>query len=533
MTGGRTPRRGPVTARRGLVATSQPLASEAGLDVLREGGNAVDAAVTAAATLAVVEPTMTGIGGDLFALVWTQRDRSVHALNASGRAPGAARLDSDGQAIADVGVFSVTVPGAVDGWNRLLTTHGTVPLSRALAPAIEYARSGFGVTPVVAGQWQECQPLLSQHPAAAATYLPNGRAPRAGEVFANPALARTLATLSLEGVDSFYHGTIAKEITSAVADLGGWLNEIDLATHAADWVTPLRTTFRGFDVLELPPNTQGVTALEILNLIEPEIESCGSHNGAEYCHLLVESIRIAMLDRDAHVADPSAMLSGTVERLISKAYASERRSQIDPLHATGSIASEGSRTQSLTSRDLGDTVYLAAVDGDGNAVSLIQSLFGSFGSGVVAGDTGIVLHNRGSFFSSDPTHPNCLAPGKRPLHTLIPALVTNEDRPWLVYGVMGGDMQAQGHAQVLANMVVFGMDVQAAGGVPRIRWTREGVALEPGVSAQARAGLQERGHRLISEVPGFGGFQGIHVESETGLLMGGSDPRKDGVALGY
>ena len=518
------------------MATSQPLASEAGLDVLKEGGNAVDAAVTAAATLAVVEPTMTGIGGDLFALVWSGRDRSAHGLNASGRAPAAARLDPRGPQPPDVGIFSVTVPGAVDGWNRLLAVHGTIPLSRALAPAIEYAQSGFQVTPVVATQWRESQSLLSQDPAAAATYLPNGRAPHAGEVFTNPPLARTLTRLVREGAESFYRGPIARDIASALSPLGGWLDGVDLDAHSSDWVTPLRTTFRGLEVLELPPNTQGVTALEILNLIEPDIDACGPHNGPEYCHQLLESIRIAMLDRDAHVADPSVMRPDLADELVSKTYASARRGEIDPRHAAGSAGTDCSAPSALPvareHRDRGDTVYLAVVDRDGNAVSLIQSLFGAFGSGIVAGDTGIVLHNRGSLFSSDPTHPNCLAPGKRPLHTLIPALVTNGGCLRLVYGVMGGDMQAQGHAQVLANMVVFGMDVQTAGAAPRVRWTRQGVAIESGVSDEARAGLEDRGHRIV-DVPGFGGFQGIHVDSETGLLVGGSDPRKDGVALGY
>ena len=533
MSGARSPDRGPVRARRGLVATSQPLAADAGLTVLKQGGNAVDAAVTAAATLAVVEPTMTGIGGDLFAMVWMAKDASIHAINASGRAPAAAHLDRM-QAVPDLGIFSATIPGAVDGWDQLLKTHGTISLSRALAPAIDHARAGFQVTPVVARQWQACVPLLSRDLAAAATYLPSGRAPLAGEVFANPRLARTLEQLAEESAESFYHGAVAERIVSALAPLGEWIDAADLAAQTSDWVTPIRTTFRGLDVLELPPNTQGATALQILNLIEPDVDASSVHNGPEYCHLLAESIRVAMLDRDAHIADPAAMRPGTVDRLISKSYASARRSRFDPRRATQATAADrDSPDADSPTGGQGDTVYVAVADGDGNAVSLIQSLFGAFGSGVVAGDTGVVLQNRGSLFASDPAHPNCLAPGKRPLHTLIPAIVMKETRPWLVYGVMGGDMQAQGHAQVLASMAAFGMDVQAAGRAPRIRWTRQGIALEEGVSAETRQGLLDRGHHVIDNVPGFGGFQGIHIEADTGLLMGGSDPRKDGLALGY
>lgn len=536
MTGAKSPGLGPVTARRGLVATSQPLASEAGLSILREGGNAVDAAITAAATLAVVEPTMAGIGGDLFAILWMAKDRSIRAINSSGRAPEVARLDPT-RGIPDTGLYSVTVPGTVDGWDQLLKAHGTIPLARALAPAIEHAQNGFEVTPVVARQWQECEPLLSQNLAAATTFLPGGRAPRTGEVFVNPRLARALEQLAEEGAESFYHGALAESIVSALAPLGEWIGSADLAAHSSDWVTPIQTSFRGLDVLELPPNTQGATALEILNLIEPDVTGHRIHNGTEYCHLLAESIQVAMLDRDAHLADPATIHPDVVNELISKPYASTRRRLFDRKHATnitvpGRESPDGGGLLTGANHH-GDTVCLAVVDGDGNAVSLIQSLFGAFGSGVVAGDTGVILQNRGSFFSSDPTHPNCLAPGKRPLHTLIPAIVLNERRPWLVYGVMGGDMQAQGHAQVLTNMVAFGMNVQAAGSAPRIRWMRQGIALEDGVSSEARQGLLDRGHRIINDNPGFGGFQGIHIETDTGLLRGGSDPRKDGLVLGY
>ena len=519
-------KRSVVMARNGLIASSHPLASSAGLMVLREGGNAIDAAVTAAATLCVVEPTMTGIGGDLFALFWTARDNSIRALNASGRAPAAASLESVRKhGVPTHGALSISVPGAVDGWHALLSEHGTIGLDRALAPAIEYARDGFAVTEVVARQWRESEPLLNANVQAARTFLADGRAPRAGEIFANPRLAATLETLSTHGRDSFYVGEIGETIARHIGELGGWMAEADLADHRSDWVEPLRTSFLGYEVLELPPNTQGLTVLEILNLIEPRVRPTLGHNSADYVHLLVEATRIAFADRDACVADSEAMSPGVVDRLVSKTYADKRRSEIDPSLAHPS--------HPHPSRGTGDTVYLAAADRDGNVVSLIQSLYGAFGSGIVAGETGVILHNRGSLFSVDPTHPNCLAPGKRPLHTLIPALVLKDDRPWLAFGVMGGDMQAQGHVQVLANLLVFGMNIQEAGEAPRIRWTGDGVALEPGVPQETGDQLADRGHSLVRGTVGFGGFQAVQVDAERGVLQGGSDPRKDGQATGY
>ena len=415
-----------VTARNGLIATSQPLASSAGLDVLREGGNAVDAAVTAAATLCVVEPTMTGLGGDLFAILARASDGTIHALNASGRSPRSASLDDVGeQGVPGDGVLSVSVPGAVDGWHLLLRDHGTIPLERALAPAIEHARSGFMVTEVVSRQWQDSEPLLAENADAAMTFLDGGRAPRTGDTFTNTRLGATLERLARRGRDEFYVGETAAKIAAAVGQLGGWLDERDLVEHVSDWVTPLRTTFREHEVLELPPNTQGVSALEILNLIEHDVDESLGHNSAEYCHLLTEAIRIAFSDRDAYVADAAFVPADILEALVSKDYARSRLTEVDPSRAARDYpaGASGSR-QSRPARadDSGDTVYLTAADRDGNVVSLIQSLYGAFGSGVVAGDTGIVLQNRGALFSSDPAHPNCLAPQKRPFHTLIPAI---------------------------------------------------------------------------------------------------------------
>ena len=527
-----------VLARKGLVATSHPLASAAGLQILTNGGNAIDAAVTAAATLSVVEPTMTGLGGDLFALLHDGRTGAIHALNASGRAPMAASLETlpGPGGMPPYGIHSVSVPGAVDGWQLLLERHGTVSLARALAPAIEYAREGFVVTEVVAAQWQSAEGLLAADRAAAETFLPRGRAPRGGELFANPKLAATLDRLASDGRDAFYQGALARAIATDSRRRGGWLDEGDLESHRSDWVQPLRTTFHGHEVLELPPNTQGIAALEALNLLEPLDLGADGHNSAPYLHRLIEAIRIAFADRDAYVADPASVPPALVEHLVSKGYAAARGDEIDPRRAAAAYAPwrGGARTRApAAGGGAGDTVYLTAADGDGNVVSLIQSLFGAFGAGIVAGDTGIVLQNRGSSFATDPSHPNCLAPAKRPYHTLVPALVLRDGRPWLSFGVMGGDMQVQGHVQVLLNLIRFDMNVQEAGEAARARWTGDGVALETGVSDDARRGLRTLGHRLLDTTGGFGGYQGIRIDSASGVLMGGSDPRKDGLAVGY
>ena len=538
----RNPRatRSVVMGRRGLVATSQPLASADGLQVLAEGGNAGDAAVTAAATLSVVEPTMTGIGGDLFAIVHDGRTSRVHGLNASGRSPAAAALDTLGDGpMPDHGILSVSVPGAVDGWHELLRRHGTITLARALAPAIDHAREGFAVTEIVARQWQAVESRLAADPAAARTFLVDGRAPAPGTVFENPRLAATLEQISAGGPDAFYRGPIAQAIASDARIRGGWLTADDLAAHRSDWVEPLRTTFLGHEVLELPPNTQGLTALEVLNLLEHDDLADRGHNSAAYLHTLIEAIRIAFADRDAHIADAAAVAPEIVEHLVSKGYAAARRDEIDPHRAATGYAAWRARGRARTTptrQGAGDTIYLTAADRDGHVVSLIQSLFEAFGAGIVAGDTGVALQNRAALFSTDPGHPNALAPRKRPFHTLAPAMVLRHGRPWLSYGVMGGDMQIQGHVQVLLNLLLFGMNVQEAGEAARVRWTGDGVAAETGVSSKARDGLVERGHHLLEIQPGsggFGGFQGILIDQEQGVLMGGSDPRKDGQAVGF
>jgi gamma-glutamyltranspeptidase/glutathione hydrolase len=530
--------------RRGMIATSQPLASSAGLDVLRRGGNAVDAAVTAAAVLAVIEPTMTGIGGDLFAIVCEPGGR-LHALNASGPTGRTASCDALGRAgharIPSRGALSVTVPGAVDGWSELLARHGTITLADALEPAAACARDGFPVCEIVAGQWQEVEPILAGNASAAAVFLPGGRAPRAGEIFRNPWLARSLEQLASGGRDAFYRGPLARAICGELDAHDGLVDEEDFAAYAARWVEPLRTTFRGCEVCELPPNTQGFVVLEMLNMLEAcDLRALG-HNTAPYLHTIIEAKRLAFADRNAYLADPDCVDPADLAALVSKDYAAERRRSIDPERAAGEVGSGRLPSPSMRAHDptgdappsgAGDTVCLSVVDSGGLAISLIQSLFESFGSAVVPPETGIALQNRGSLFVLDPRHPNCLGAGKRPLHTLVPAMVLRDGRPFLAFGVMGGDLQPQGHVQVLLNMLEFGMTVQEAGEAARIRHSPDGVAVESGIGEEARAGLTARGHRVFEPRGVFGGFQGVQIDRASGVLMGGSDPRKDGLAIG-
>ena len=535
-----------VMARRGMVATSQPLASAAALQVLREGGNAVDAAVTAAAVLSVVEPTMNGIGGDLFALVYNPRTKKVHGLNASGRSGAAATPEAFAARGLDRipyrGVLSVSVPGVVDGWAELLARHGTISLSRALAPAIDYARDGFPVSEIIARQWRAEEKTLAADAAAARTFLPGGRAPAPGEVFANPRLAATLRQLAEGGRDVFYRGPVGAAIAADIAARGGLLTAADLAAHRGDWVEPIATTYRGRQVLELPPNTQGFVALEMLNILEGfDVKALG-HNSAALLHLMVEAKRIAFADRDAYLADLDSVPAARLARLISKEYAAERRREIDPSRAVAGYApgtadpdapTLGPSVPGREPRAAGDTVYLTAADGNGFVISLIQSVFESFGAGIVAGETGVTLHNRGSLFVLDEGHPNRVAPRKRPMHTLVPAMVLAEGRPWLSFGVMGGDMQPQGHVQALVNLIDFGMNVQEAGEAARFRHRGADLLLESAIGPGVREALRALGHRPADAFGAWGGFQGILIDPRTGVLMGGSDPRKDGLAIGF
>ncbi|MSO82398.1 MAG: gamma-glutamyltransferase [Acidobacteria bacterium] len=534
--------RSPVLARKGVIATSQPLASAAGLQVLQAGGNAIDAAVTAAAVLAVVEPTMTGIGGDVFAIVYDRKTKALRGLNSSGRAGSNANADAliaKGMTqMPGDGVYPITVPGAVAGWAELLEKHGTITLARALAPATGYAREGFPVSEIIADQWVAATGRVSQDPAAAAVFLPGGRAPKPGEIFRNPDLANTLEQIARGGRDAFYRGPIGAAIAADMQKRGGFLTSADLAAHRADWVDPIGTSYRGYDLYELPPNTQGFVALEILNILEGYDVGALGHNSAEYLHLLAEAKRIAFADRAAYLADPRLVPPSTLKALISKDYAAARRREIDPGRAAtgyqpGAFGGTSSHDAFFDGRDRGDTVYLAAADVEGNAISFINSLFSEFGSGIVVQGTGIVLHNRGAGFTLEKDHPNCLAPGKRPLHTLVPAFVMKDGKPFMPFGVMGGDNQAQAHVQVIVNIVDFGMNVQEAGEAARVRHGGDVIAAESGIGEAVRASLRQRGHVVIDGRGLMGGYQAVMIDPMTGVLMGGSDPRKDGLAIGW
>jgi gamma-glutamyltranspeptidase/glutathione hydrolase len=536
-----------VMARNGVIATSQPLASAAGLKVLQDGGNAIDAAVTAAAVLSVVEPTMNGIGGDLFAIVYDARAKKLSALNASGRAGAGATPEFFASrkmtSLPYRGELSVSVPGVVDGWSELLAKHGTITMAQAVAPAIRHAREGYAVAEILAWQWADAEATLARDPAAAKTFLIDGRAPKPGQIFRNPNLAASLEAIAKGGRDAFYKGDLAMRIAKDLQDRRGLVTLGDLARHRSDWVETISTTYRGYDVHEMPPNTQGIVALEMLNILEGFDLRAMGHNSGAYLHHLVEAKRIAFADREAHLAAPDAVKPDAIKMMLSKEYAAKRRADINANrsgrdYAPGGGGVIGERPMAerlgLNIREaMGDTIYLTVADGQGNVISLIQSIYESFGSGIVAGDTGIVLHNRGSQFSLDPKHPNVVAPGKRPFHTLVPAMVLKDGRPWLSFGVMGGDMQPQGHVQVLLNLIEFGMNVQEAGEAPRFRHTGSGLALESAISPEARFYLNDRGHRLVNSIGVFGGYQGILIDPKTGVLMGGSDPRKDGLAIGF
>ncbi len=524
-TGGRT--RAAVRAMNGMIATSQPLASAAGLRILQQGGNAIDAAVAAAAVLCVVEPMMVSAGGDLFALVWNAKSKELKALNASGRSPQAATIDELKKRGIDRmpqhGIHTVTVPGAVDGWAKLLEKYGTMKLAQVLQPAIEYAERGFPVTDVIGHDWQVALNYKT-HGDFAATFLPGGQPPAIGDIFKNKNLGRTLRLIAQKGPDVFYRGELAEKLVQFAQAEGGLHTLRDFANHTSNWIDPISTTYRGYTCYELPPNTQGLAALEMLNILEGYDLKALGHNSAEYLHLLIEAKKLAYADRARHISDP-AFYQAPLEKLLSKEYAAQQRQKID--------AAKVANTSANGPRGGEDTVYLTVVDKDHNAVSLIQSIFSAFGSGLVAGDTGIVLHNRGAGFSFDPASPNKLDGNKRPFHTLIPAMVFKEGQPWLTYGVMGGDMQAQGHVQVLLNLIDFGMDVQRAGEAPRFRHFESGVALESAIGPDVRKALEAKGHKLTTAPGTFGGYQAILLDPLTGALAGGSDVRKDGCALGW
>jgi len=532
-----------VHARNGMVASAHPLASRIGVEILQRGGTAVDAAIAVNAALGFLEPVSCGVGGDLFAILWDPRAGKVVGLNGSGRAPrlaGAERIPAgpDGT-IPLFSPFAWTVPGAVDGWHALHARYGRLPMKDLLAPAIRAAEEGEPVHRAIAEIWVRSEPRFRDKPGFAATFLPGGRALREGEVFRNPGLARTYRAIADGGRDAFYAGPVAEAVDAFSRKVGGLLRKEDLAAHRSDWVEPISTKYRGATVWELPPNGQGITALQMLNLLEGfDLKALGP-TSPDFWHLLVETKKLAFEDRARFIADP-AMAKVPVAGLLSRDYARERAKRIDPVRAAREQPPGDPRFGE------GDTTLLAVADREGMMVALIQSNYTGFGSGYVVEGWGFGLHNRGAQFDLAPGRANSIAPGKRPFHTIIPALVTRGGKPWIAFGVMGGDMQPQGHAQILVNLLDLGMDLQQAGDAPRYYHTdsseptgtrmRDGglLALEPGVPAAVRAEMERRGHRLHDTwTPAFGGYQAVARDPETGILSGASESRKDGCALGY
>jgi gamma-glutamyltranspeptidase / glutathione hydrolase len=531
---GFAPRRSVVMARDGMVASSQPLAVEAGVSILKKGGNAIDAAIATALTLGVVEPVSTGIGGDAFLLYRREVDGRIYGVNGSGRCPRGLTLEELQRrgitGIPQTGLASVTVPGAVHAFVEVQERHGKLSFAEVLEPAIHYAREGFPVSEIIAKQWQAAVPLLSRYPSSARTYLTDGRAPRAGEVHRQSNLARTLTLLAAEGHDAFYCGEIARRIVQFSQANDGFFALEDFTNHSTHWVEPISTDYRGYTILELPPNGQGITALIALNILEGFDLASMEYGSAAYYHLLIEATKQAFADRNRYVADPT-FADLPIEGLLSKEYAKARRQEMSRERAGDYNAGRP--------LPFGNTVYVSCVDRERNVVSLINSVFTAFGSGVVAGETGICLQNRGAGFVADPQHPNALAPGKRPLHTIIPAMILKDDRPWVCFGVMGGDVQPQGHTQVAVNLIDFGMNVQEALEAPRYRvMGSKLVALERAIPLPVRQTLEAMGHELLpygQMPPGtpYGGGQAIMLDDARGVLQGGSDHRKDGCAIGY
>lgn len=519
--------RSTVYAPRAMVATSQPLASTAALRILQEGGNAFDAAIAASAVLSLVEPHMTGLGGDLFALAWSAREGGLVGLDASGRAgarmtPQQIRADGHDD-VPYQGPGSVTVPGAIAGWEALSQRYGALPLSRVLAPAIELAEGGFPVSPIIARQWAAEEDLLSQDPGATATYLPGGAAPEAGDWFTNPDLAASLRMISEQGAAAMYGGPLGARVVEGLQEMGGYLTLPDMEAMAVEWIEPISADYKGTTLWELPPAVQGVAALQMLELLEPFDLGAMGHNSAEYLHHLIEAKKIAFADL-AHVADRDFLEVDPAD-LLDPAYIEARRALLDPDQA----ADRQEPGEFATSTE---TVYLSVADEEGNMVSFIHSIYEYFGSGVVIPGTGFVLQNRGAGFTLDEGHPNQVAPGKRPFHTLIPGFLTRDGEPLAAFGVMGGSMQPQGHVQVLLNMVEFGMDPQEAIDAARFRHrggTR--VAIE-NVTPELKSALEAMGHEVTAwENVAFGGGQMV-LRLDRGWA-GASDARKDGMAVGY
>lgn len=531
--------RSEVIAQHGMAATSQPLATQVALDILKNGGNAVDAAIAANAMLGLVEPTGCGIGGDIYAIIWDAETKTLHGLNGSGRSPQSLTLDYfKQQGITEIpkfGALPVSVPGTVDGWFEMHEKFGSTPMTDILAPAIQYAREGFPVSELISYYLHRSVARIGQYEGFKETYMPDGEMPDTGDIFKNPALAATYEKIAKGGRDAFYKGDIARTIDAYIKAQGGFLSYADLASHTSTWVKPVSTNYRGYDVWELPPNGQGIAALQILNIMEHyDVESMG-FGSPEYVHTFVEAKKLAFADRAKFYSDMD-FNDIPVERLISKQYAAERQRTINPNRAAKRVDAGINE---------GDTIYLTVADNDGNMVSLIQSNFRGMGSGMTPTGLGFVLQNRGELFALDPEHFNVYAPNKRPFQTIIPAFVTKNNVPYLSFGVMGGGAQPQMHAQVIMNMIDFGMNTQEAGDAPRIlhsgssqptgsEMTDGGyVSLESGFAVETRRALLKKGHVLRDVSGAFGGYQAIRYDANNKVYFGASESRKDGHAAGY
>ncbi len=526
-------KRSATIGHQGVVATSQPLASLAGLDILKNGGNAIDAAIATAAVLTVVEPNSTALGGDMFAMVYLEAEKKLVGLNGSGRSSYSMTLDAlqerlDAQGMERIsGIYSVSVPGAVDGWFTLLEAYGTMTMAEVLEPAIYYAEHGFHVTERIGEAWAGSERKLLREPSAAATWLVDGQAPHIGELFVNPSLAQTLRMLAEGGRDAFYRGPIAEAIVAYSDSKHGFFTMQDFEEHTSTWVEPLGTDYKNYTLYELPPNGQGIAALEMVNTLENVDMKALGHNSAAYLHHFVEAKKLAYADLGRWVGDPEAN-ELPVDVLTSKRYGKAQFDRIDP-----------DRAQELNESGLperGDTIYVTVMDKDHNAVSFIYSIFASFGSGLVVPDTGITLQNRAALFSLEEGHINVAAPHKRPFHTIIPAMAFKDGEFFMSFGVMGGSVQPQQHVQVFLNVVEFGMNMQQALEVPRINHNRGmTVTVEPGIDPDVLAELEAMGHELRrrTEIGGVGGGQGIMFDRATGAMIGGSSHHKDGMAVAY
>jgi len=533
-----------VYARHGMVCAAQPLAVQAGVEILKAGGSAADAAIATNACLGLMEPTANGLGGDLFAILWDPKAKKVVGLNGSGRAPLALTIDkvpadSDGT-IPLFSPYSWTVPGCADAWFELHAKYGRLPMKQILAPAIRYAEEGFPLSPVIAGDWGHSVQRFQDKPGFKSVYMPGGRAPREGEIFKNPALAKSLRLLADGGRDAYYKGPIADALVRYSQANGGFFSKEDFERHHSTWDTPISTDYHGVQVWELPPNSQGLAALQLLNLIENfDLKSMGRES-ADFWHVFVEAKKIAYADRARYYADP-AFARVPVDQLLSKDYAKKRAVLIDMKHAA--LTDSPGEVAAL---NRSETTYLCAADENGMMVSLIQSNYTGFGSGYAVPELGFGLQDRGGLFSLHKEHPNALAPGKRPFQTIIPAFVTKGGQPLMAFGVMGGDMQPQGHAQVIVNLFDFGMNLQEAGDAIRFHHTGSSeptgtvmndggvLHIEDGLPASVLEELARRGHVLKSEGVGqYGGYQAIWRDPVTGVYSGATEKRKDGCALGY